>query len=225
MYKTVKTHLPVRRISIIKSSDIRTIQSKKKSVIGGGENNLDDFNSSNLSEDIASFTDKLQKEYERGYADATAKIEQKYIELNKSTEQLRNLQTNKLIARISNEFDIIREHIEVVVPKLAVRVAEIVIRKQIQQSNDIIIPQIKDALHRIVGVEKVRLRISPFDEQIVRSTRPDLMLEVDSIHDLIIEIDDKVEQGGCIIESEMGNVDARLTTQLKQIEEALLEKN
>ena len=177
MYKTVKTHLPVRRISIIKSSDIRTIQSKKKSVIGGGENNLDDFNSSNLSEDIASFTDKLQKEYERGYADATAKIEQKYIELNKSTEQLRNLQTNKLIARISNEFDIIREHIEVVVPKLAVRVAEIVIRKQIQQSNDIIIPQIKDALHRIVGVEKVRLRISPFDEQIVRSTRPDLMLE------------------------------------------------
>jgi flagellar assembly protein FliH len=44
----------------------------------------------------------------------------------------------------------------------------------------------------------------------------------DSVKEIVIEADGKVERGGCIIESELGNIDARISTQFALIEEALL---
>jgi Flagellar biosynthesis/type III secretory pathway protein len=48
------------------------------------------------------------------------------------------------------------------------------------------------------------------------------MSHADSVREIVIESDNKVERGGCIIESDLGNIDARLSTQFELIEEALL---
>jgi flagellar assembly protein FliH len=58
----------------------------------------------------------------------------------------------------------------------------------------------------------------------VREHRAAIASGSDSIRDMVIEADEKVERGGCILESDSGNVDARISTQLKKIEETLLDK-
>jgi flagellar assembly protein FliH len=50
-----------------------------------------------------------------------------------------------------------------------------------------------------------------------------------SFNKIKIEPDACIEQGGCLIETEIGSVDARISTQLsemqKQLEDSLIKKN
>jgi flagellar assembly protein FliH len=68
----------------------------------------------------------------------------------------------------------------------------------------------------------VKLRINPMDEELVREQRSALLVGSDFIREVMIEADENVERGGCVIESSAGNVDARISTQLKQIETVFL---
>jgi flagellar biosynthesis/type III secretory pathway protein FliH len=55
----------------------------------------------------------------------------------------------------------------------------------------------------------------------LRDRRNDLLASGEGVREIMIETDDTVERGGCIIESASGNIDARIATQLAQIETAL----
>jgi flagellar assembly protein FliH len=84
-----------------------------------------------------------------------------------------------------------------------------------------VIRQVRDALRRVVGVESVILRVHPDDEPAVREHRQPLLTGVDSLREFVVEADEKIERGGCIIESPSGTIDARLSTQLRQVETAV----
>lgn len=105
--------------------------------------------------------------------------------------------------------------------RFALAVAERIVKREVALDSDVTVRQIREAIQRVVGVESVKLRVHPLDEEILRKNRAHVLQGADSIRDLVIEPDEKIERGGCIIESAAGNVDARLATQLKQIESAL----
>jgi flagellar assembly protein FliH len=79
----------------------------------------------------------------------------------------------------------------------------------------------REAIRRIVGVEIITVRVHPEDEALVRSHRSALLSSSDSVREIVIEGDESIERGGCILESATGNVDARIGSQLRQIETAL----
>jgi flagellar assembly protein FliH len=70
----------------------------------------------------------------------------------------------------------------------------------------------------------VKLRVHPDDESTLRQRRVEVSSAIDSLREVVIEADDKIERGGCIVESDSGNVDARLSTQLRSIELVLFEQ-
>jgi flagellar assembly protein FliH len=105
--------------------------------------------------------------------------------------------------------------------RFALAVAERIVRREVMMDDATILRQVKDAIRRVVGVESIRLRIHPQDEAVVRQHRPGIIASVDSLRDVVVEPDAAVEPGGCIIDSSSGNVDARISTQLQQIETAL----
>ena len=65
--------------------------------------------------------------------------------------------------------------------------------------------------------EQVRIRVNPDDYHIVNNDRASLMRMVEGLKDFELAIDSKVARGGCIIETNLGNIDARLETQLSAI--------
>jgi flagellar assembly protein FliH len=92
------------------------------------------------------------------------------------------------------------------------RVDERVILKNIYQAFDILSDR--------VGV---KLNINPDDLDFVNENRPEFFSNVKGLQSISIEADTDVERGGCFIETEYGNVDARIQTQLERVEASLEE--
>jgi flagellar assembly protein FliH len=129
-----------------------------------------------------------------------------------------------LLAGIQEQSDRLRRQFEQSIIKLSVVVAEQILKREVALDDQTVIRQIREALRRVAGVERITVRVNPGDEPLVRGSRPGILAGADAIRDILIESDDKVEPGGCILESDLGNIDARLSSQMKKIEEALLSR-
>ena len=107
--------------------------------------------------------------------------------------------------------------------RFAFGVAERIIRKELSQDPSIVVEQIKEGIRRVLGVESVKIRVHPEDLPLVREQKGAIQSSGDALREIVVEGDESLEQGDCIIESDMGNIDARISTQLKQIENVLFE--
>jgi flagellar assembly protein FliH len=161
-----------------------------------------------------------ERAHEEGRKAAHAELQQKYEE---ETEEIRRIMT-EFVRSMHMQFDEFRQKSELFVLQFSMAVAEKIVKREAAINKELVLAQIKDAMHKILGVEKIKVLVNPQDEKIVKPRRTDLIASTDSVREMIIEADDKVDRGGCIIESNHGNVDARLLSQLKNIEAALEEK-
>jgi flagellar assembly protein FliH len=105
--------------------------------------------------------------------------------------------------------------------RFALAVAGKILRREISLDGEAVLRQVKDAFHRVVGAETVTLRVHPEDEPMLRERKNEMLAAGEGVREVLIEPDVTVERGGCIIESPSGNIDARVSTQLAQIDSAL----
>lgn len=129
--------------------------------------------------------------------------------------------TARLIGGLASQMKELQQTVEQDAYRFALAVAERITRREVTLTDDIVITQIKEAIQRVAGVESIKLRVHPSDEAVVRAHRGVFLASLDNLRDLVIETDEGVERGGCVIESTSGNVDARISTQLRQIESSL----
>jgi len=106
---------------------------------------------------------------------------------------------------------------------LALAVARRVVAREIDLDESAVLSRSREAIRKIIGVEKVKIHINPADEEYIKEHRNELNNYADSVREIAIEADNRVERGGCVIESELGNIDARISTQFELIEDAFLE--
>ncbi len=109
------------------------------------------------------------------------------------------------------------------VVKLALAVARRVVVREIDLDEAAVLSRSREAIRKIIGVERIKIHVNPADEEYIREHRNELSNYADSVKEISVEADNKVERGGCVIESELGNIDARISTQFELIEEAFLE--
>jgi len=167
----------------------------------------------------------LVDEYRRGVEEGIAQTEQRLRD--EFSRQLKNEQArvSTFIDTIGEQFSGLHDKWEHQVTEFAFAVARVIIKREVTIDREGVLLQAREALRHLVGVEKVKVRVHPEDEAILRDHRGDLSSASDSLRDIVIEVDDKVERGGCIVESDSGNVDARLSTQLQRIEESLFKQD
>lgn len=164
---------------------------------------------------------RLQEAYERGRLDGMTEA----ATARNASDEAERIATGDRIAalleRIAQQTSRFMGTLEQDAYRFALAVAERVVKHEITLDESVVMRQIRDSMHRIIGVETITVRVHPDDETLVRSHRPVLLSSSDSVREIIIEGDDTVERGGCILESATGNVDARIGSQLRQIESAL----
>ena len=104
--------------------------------------------------------------------------------------------------------------------KLAVLVAEKIIRREISEDPRWLQPIIADALDRLGAAEEVVVRIHPKDLQPLRDAQQSWSDFRGSIH---WETDDSLKRGTLICETEFGAIDASLEQRLGTLATSLLE--
>ncbi len=168
-------------------------------------------------------TQMLEDEYQRGFADGFHQSEathRREIETSIAKEALR---VDDFLNKASEQLSILYGSSEQAVLRFALGVAERIIRREVNTDRNILLHHIRDGVQRILGVERVKIRVHPSDLPAVRNQRSEIQANGDAIREIVVEADEQLLPGDCILESDMGNVDARISTQLKQIENALFD--
>ena len=111
------------------------------------------------------------------------------------------------------------------IKKLAVRIAEKIIGRALAVDPDVVADICRQAVRGAAEQRQIVLRIHPDDLPAAEIARPRLRGELLRAHDITLRPDPAVGRGGCIIETEVGSIDARLETQLGAIERALVDED
>lgn len=156
--------------------------------------------------------EKTRRDVEREYTD---KLVRKYEEVY------------KILQQFDESFIDYEKAFEKLVIETAFEVAKKVVQREI--SNETVINEnVRIAINKIMGANEVRLKLNPADlDQLTEASKN--LIHGSSFNKIKIESDLRIEQGGCLIETEIGSVDARISTQLgemqKQLEDSLIKKN
>ena len=104
--------------------------------------------------------------------------------------------------------------------RLAVRLAEKIVGREIEKDDQTIVEIVSTALQNARQQEKLTVRVNPKDLPTIEKKAENLASGRIRFIDFVA--DPRVESSGCLIESEVGTIDARLETQLRVLERALL---
>ena len=168
------------------------------------------------SEQISNLVEEAyNKGLAQGRAEAAAahkdKVEQAVAALNAGAEAL---------VRVRRQ-DIGRMESETV--RLALAVARKIIGREIEERG-LIVQVVKSAMSKVVDPRGLTMKINPQDLDAVNSFKREWLVDDDAGATLDVEADESIQRGGCIIETRLGDVDARLDQQLRIIEELLTQQ-
>jgi type III secretion protein L len=107
--------------------------------------------------------------------------------------------------------------------RLAVRLAERIVGREIEKDDKTIIEIISTALQNARQQEKLTVRVNPKDLPAIEKETE--KFSSGRIRFIDFVADPRVATSGCLIESEVGTIDARLETQLRVLERALLSQS
>lgn len=160
-------------------------------------------------------------EYERGFAAGVADAEARLTAAYGERLAAHTARIESLLTTMQGQLWHLYERIERDAFRFALAVAGKIIKREVRVDDGTAVRQIQDALRRVVGVDAIKLRVNPVDEQVIREHRPAILASAESVREFIVEPDESIEPGSCIVECASGNVDARWATQLRQVEAAL----
>lgn len=181
---------------------------------------LNGFSSVNEEEEVfkKELENQYKKGYEKGFEDAKTKLEKEY------TDQL--ISKSEEFYNILSSFEEKLVSYEVSFDKIIIQVSTMIAKKILQyelESKSIIESTLKNAVKKVLGANEVIIQINPADYQALKEDSKNNSFE-SSFSKIKFEQNDRIERGGCLIETDIGNVDARISSQLSEITKQLENK-
>jgi len=156
-----------------------------------------------------------EKGFSDGYKKAISELEQKY---QASLEQ-RYEELGTIMMSLENTLAEYDNSVNEVVCELAFIIAEKIIRETVER-NPAINKTLSESMKKILGANNVIIKLNEKDLNNLNSESRSLLNDA-TYSKIKFEADDTIETGGCLIETDIGNVDARIGTQLKELKKIL----
>lgn len=110
---------------------------------------------------------------------------------------------------------------EKLMTEMILMIARKVIKDEIVERREVVINNIKEAIRRVKDRDRIDIRVNFADLDMTTAHKDELIKMMESLKKVNIYEDSRVDRGGCIIETDVGAIDARISTQLDTIEEAI----
>ena len=111
-------------------------------------------------------------------------------------------------------------NIEKEVVELALAIARQVICQEITIDKEIVVGVAREALAKVEDPGRIKIKMSPSDLQFINETQSQLSSLVENFDNVSLEATESIQSGGCIIETDLGEIDARIEKQLQAVEES-----
>jgi flagellar assembly protein FliH len=105
---------------------------------------------------------------------------------------------------------------------LSLEIAGKILQQELKTNEEALLPMIKQSLTSVYESDSLTINVAPGDYPFVQKQREQLLAVVNGKVEVKIMPDYSIQQGGCIIHTSSGSVDARIDVQLSEIKKALL---
>ena len=173
-----------------------------------------------LEEEVRGRVAQVEKEAtERGQAEGHAKgYEEGRAEVARLVESL-----HAIIAKAIEKRNEIIEEAETQIINLVLLIVKKVIKVISENQKNVVINNVVQALRKLKSRGDVVIRVNLADLELTSEHVKDFMKMVENVKSITVLEDSSVDRGGCIIETDFGQIDARISSQLHEIEERILE--
>jgi len=125
------------------------------------------------------------------------------------------------LAELAALKDTLRAQVEEEVVRLALAVARKLVHREINIDPTIIHTLVRVALDRVTGKTAVTVRLNPQDCDYMARRHEDMARKEG--REIRFEPDSSITQGSCIIQTETGDIDARIEEKFREVESAFFE--
>ncbi|OEU53508.1 MAG: hypothetical protein BA871_04160 [Desulfuromonadales bacterium C00003096] len=106
--------------------------------------------------------------------------------------------------------------------RLVLSIARQVIHGEVSLNRELILTTIDKALRAAVRSDHYHIKVHPDDLALVTEKKPLFITSINGLESITVEGDPQIAQGGCLVESDLGAVDATIEGQLEEIRRTLL---
>ncbi|HUW68837.1 MAG TPA: flagellar assembly protein FliH [bacterium] len=117
----------------------------------------------------------------------------------------------------------ILEQTEAQVVELVLLIARKVVKTISENQKNVVLSNVAQALRKLKTRSDVIIRVNLADLQLTTEHAKDFIESAENAKKLSIVEDMGVDRGGCIIETDFGEIDARIQSQLHELEEKILD--
>lgn len=83
---------------------------------------------------------------------------------------------------------------------------------------------VQSAMRKVTDTRNLTLKLNPQDLDTVKTCRSEWLPSDDTGTEVRLEADENLQRGGCLVETQLGDVDARIESQIGIVEAALIEQ-
>lgn len=141
-----------------------------------------------------------------------------------------NQEAERLVERLHKMIDSVQDKRQEILDGTEQQIVDLVIlmtRKVVKIISDnqknVIMANVLQALKKVKGRGDVRLRVNLSDLKLTSAHTKDFIAQVEGLKNLSVVEDGTVDKGGCIVETDFGAIDARIASQLGELESKILE--
>lgn len=130
---------------------------------------------------------------------------------------------HKILANIMSRREAILLESEAQIVELVILVARKVVKVISEGQKDVITQNVLAALKKVKTRGNVTLRVNLDDLALTRQNADGFIRQCENVTGITVLEDASVGKGGCVVETDFGAVDARIVSQLNEIENKILE--
>ncbi len=104
--------------------------------------------------------------------------------------------------------------------ELSLAVAKKIVSHEIKINREVVLNVVKAALKKVVDRKKIKIKLAPPDFQFLNDVKPQISGLEEDFEKVSFEEDKSILTGGCVIETNLGDIDARIENQLQAVEDA-----
>ncbi len=157
----------------------------------------------------------LQQAREEGYQKGHQEIKEQADELLSDVTRLHQKAQEKYQTALKEaEKDII---------KMVLDIAQTILGDEIENRQQAIVLLVSNTLIQCTEVETVTVRVSPDTYDTVDAYKEEIAKKASFSGEIILKKDVSLPRDGCVVETPVGNIDASIHVQLKEIEKAFME--
>lgn len=172
-----------------------------------------------LTKDSQEQVENIEKDaYKKGYAEGR---EQGYNEGKAEVERLID-QLHMIIRMAIEKRNEIIDESETQLINLVLQISQKVVKVISENQKNVVVNNVIQALRKLKSRGDVIIHVNMDDVQLTSDHVKDFVRMVENVKSITVVEDSSVDPGGCLIETDFGEIDARISSQLEEIQNKIL---